>query len=217
MRHDKEKIKKNFIIDFCFTFLVFVLIILASFVLLKYLYPFLIGGIIGFLVQKPSMFLSRKIKIKSGIIALLLSILSFLLFAGISCFILYRFAVFLISSTEYFPVFFEKINTIFHEIQTRYSNVFSALSQNLNTSFDTLFGNALNKFLTVFGDWISNFAKNIVRNAPTFFISSIVTLVATCYISKDFLHLSKFVKIMAGERLSVKLVKIKNIIDNNLI
>ena len=205
-------VKKNFIIDTVFALIVILLILLFSVVLFKYLFPFVIGVIIALAVQKPALFLSRKTPFKSGKIAAVLSIFVFVALGVVVCFLVYRLAHFLIGLSEFLPTFFEKANEVIDNIGSKYSGVFQYFSKNFNISAEELIENSLEKFVNAFGNMLSSFAKGFVKNAPSFFISSIVTLVATCYISKDFLALKKFMKLFVGKNISAKVIKIKNIL-----
>jgi len=203
--------KKNFIIDvFYIAFMIF-LVGGASFVVIKYLMPFVIGGFIAFAVQKPSKYLSRKTKISSGGLAALLSVLVYLAVGAVFIFLSYRLIVFLVGLTEFLPGFFEKIADVFEHLQTKYSSLFSYLPKGV-IDLDSLVEDVLKKLLTALGGFISNFMSTVAKKAPSFFVSSIVTLVATCLIAKDYTRLLNFLKSLLGKDKSKKTAKIKNII-----
>jgi sporulation integral membrane protein YtvI len=206
-----KTLKKNFIINVIYYTILAVLVFSVSFVVIKYLFPFVIGTVIAFFVQKPSEYLSRKIGIKKGNIAAFLSIFFYLFSAAVFCFLIYRLGAFLFSISELLPSFIKKIEPVFEIIENKYGSVFLYFSKNFNINFDNLIENTLQKLIVTFGNSLSNFAKSVVKNAPSYFIGAIVTLVATCYIAKDFTHLSKFVKMVIGDSVTEKAVKIKNI------
>lgn len=205
-------LKKNFIIDTIFALIVILFVGLASFVTLKYLFPFVIGVIIAFAVQKPAKFLNRKFCFKSGNIAAVLSVFVFVIFGVVLCFLVYRLAHFLIGFSKFLPAFFEKVNVVIDNIGNKYSGVFEYFSENFNISAEELIENSLEKFVNSFATFLSSFAKKFITNAPSFFITSVVTLVATCYISKDFLSLKKFIKLFMGKSITSKIIKVKNIV-----
>ena len=61
--------KKKFLINILFAIVAIALIYIVFKFLLSYLFPFIIGIALAALVQKPSEFIERKTKIKSGISA----------------------------------------------------------------------------------------------------------------------------------------------------
>ncbi len=203
--------KKDFIIDVFYVVLILAVIGTISVIVLKYLLPFVIGGIIAFAVQKPSRFLSRKIKLNTGILAAVLSFLVYLILGAAVIFLCYRFIVFLMGLTEFLPTFFDKINMFFEEVGTKYSLFFNRLPESLSLNFDNLINDALKKLLVTLGNFASGIMSAVAKKAPTFFVSSVVTLVATCLIAKDYPHLMRFVKTLIGKHRSEKLLKVKTI------
>lgn len=204
--------KKNFLIDIFYTSVIILIVLAGSFVVVKYLLPFVIGIFIAFAVQKPSEYLSRKTKINKGYISVLLSFALYLAAGSVLIFLIYRIFKFTIGFTDLFPQLADKINGIFLEIQTKYSDVFSLLPDNVAVAINSALDNAFKNFTSDLVTGISEFAGAIAKKMPSFFISSIVTLVATCYIAKDFGHLLKFAKTLLGHSKAEKLRKIKNIL-----
>lgn len=69
--------KKKFIIDLAFFLIVVAIIYVVFKFLLIYLFPFLIGLALTAIMQKPAAFISKKIKLKKGICALVLVVFSY--------------------------------------------------------------------------------------------------------------------------------------------
>ncbi len=203
--------KKNFIIDVFYALVIIFLIIVISVFILKYLFPFVIGVAIAYIVQRPSRYLSNKTNIKKGNISAVFSVSVYLAVGFILAFLLYRLIKFSVGFTELLPQLFEKFSGVFSKIQTKYSNIFSLLPQKFAVAVDSLIDDTVSDFLAKIGSLISDFAGGFAKRMPSFFISSIVTLVATCYIAKDFDHLIRFLKTLIGSEVTKKAIKIKNI------
>lgn len=77
---------------------------------------------------------------------------------------------------------------------------------------DTLWNGFLARAASAAGGAVSSFAGAVVRRAPSFLISCIVSVAAGCYIAADFRGLSKFVVGVIGKRTYENCVKIKNIL-----
>ena len=209
--------RKTFIIDVVYMVLVGILVLFAATLIIKYLLPFVIGTVIAFLVQKPSRFLSEKIILSQGVIAAILSVLLYLLVGVSVTFLGYKLAVFLVGFMDFLPDLFDKISKVLEKIFNAYSPLFSQISEKFDLDFNEILNDTLKKLLTFVVNFISEFISKLVKGAPAFFISSIVTLVATCLIAKDFEHLTRFIKMLIGKTKSRKITKIKDILFGSVL
>lgn len=204
--------KKEFIISVVYAVLSVSLVLFAAFVVWKFLLPFVLAVIIALLVQKPSKAICKKCNFKKGITAALLSFTLYLLVGGILVFGVYRLFIFLAGIVEVLPDFFQNMETFFEGFSSRFSNFFTVIEEKLDISVESIFAETMQKLVTVLGDFITKTVTRFVKNVPTFFITGIVTLVATCLIAKDFDGLKKFVSSLLGRRITKQTVKIKNIL-----
>ncbi len=213
----ERKSKKGFLIDTVYAAVIVFLVILGCYVLIKYLFPFVIGTLIALAVQRPSQFLSEKVKIKRGYLSAFLSVAVYIAVGFLVGFLLYRLVRFSVGFADLLPSLFEKLSTVLAEIQRKYSSIFSLLPEKFGETADSLIDNTLADFSAKMGRVISNFAGGFAKRMPSFFISSIVTLVATCYIAKDFEQLLRFLKNLLGESITKKIAKIKNIFVGSIL
>ncbi len=207
----ERKSKKDILIDIVYVAVMIFLVILSSYAVIKYLFPFLVGGIIAWSVQKPSRFLSEKLRIKRGYLSAFLSVAIYLATGFLLAFLVYRLVKFLVGFADLLPSWFDKLSGVLGEIQSKYSNIFSLLPEKFAETADALIGNAFADISGKIGSLISDFVSGIAKKTPSFFISSIVTLVATCYIAKDFEQLLRFCRNLLGKSIANKVSKIKNI------
>ena len=77
-----ERAKKNFLITAAYIVTVGAIVFIVCRFLLKYLMPFIIGGLIAWAVQKPAYYISGKIRLNSKISAALLTAAVFALLAA---------------------------------------------------------------------------------------------------------------------------------------
>ncbi len=221
MPHKKIKIwvislernsKKEFLINVFYCITVFLIVIAVYYVLIKFLFPFVIGAVIAFAVQPLANRISQKIRLSQGVWSVIFALMLYALVGTILCFLAYRIIVLAIDFTEYLPSFFEKARTVFINIGDRYANVFKHFPEELRLSTENFWVETIEKFVLSLGNIITKGVSGFIKKMPLFFISGIVTLVASCYISKDFLQLKRFVKELIGEKIAQKGVKIKNIL-----
>lgn len=204
--------KKNFIIDFFYTAIILLLIYFLCRFLLTYLLPFLFASVIAYSVQPMASFLSRKIKIRQGIIAAILSVVFYLITAFIFAFIIYRIIFFGIGFTDYLPQMLEKLNLLINKFQTVFSNLFNNIPKEFNSALNSIVMKMVDNLTVGIGGFISSSATAIAKKTPPFLVSSIVALVATFYIAKDFKGLSRFVNQIIGSKAGKKVKKIKTIL-----
>lgn len=192
--------------------LIFTLIFKFAF---SYLFPLIIAFMIASLVQKPSHKLSKKAHIPQHICAVLTVIFAFVLVILASWFMAYIFIVFLKSFSGNITVITEKIKNITDGISKINTNFFHKISPEISAFFNgvlsDLFAEITNKTAHILTDFMTGFASKI----PLIFLSTVVSLVASCYIAKDYNGWVNFLKGLCNENILTKLGKIKRIFKGN--
>lgn len=204
--------RKEFIINFAYmTLWIFIIFIIFK-VVLTYLLPFFIGVIISCLVQKPALLISKKIKINKELCAAILSVVFFMITILILAVLIWFLCV---KSLD----LFDMVSKHFKDNNIKSFNL--EFEKNLkvkNLKYAEMLSEIFKNFISVLsqkiGDIISSNVTKIFKKIPLLFVSSIVTVVATCYISKDFDNIKKFLcGMIKNERLTV-ITEIKNITFN---
>lgn len=211
------ELKKDFLINVGYMVTVGLLIFISFKFLFSVFLPFLIAFIIAYSVQKPSVYISQKIKLKGEICAVILAIFIFILLSLIIIFTVYYF--FLKAKDLFLNIsgILEDISKILAEVQTKFLGMFENLPFEINISAENLVSNFLENSVEKITSFFSSFAGNIVKGAPTFLFGMIVTLVASCYIAKDYKRLLKFYRNLFGENVYSKTHRIKEIVFNSVI
>lgn len=205
--------KKKFLINFAYISVCGILIFLVCKFLIGYLLPFIIATVIAFLMQKPADFLSRKTRFKKGRIAAFLSVLIYLIVVFSVVFSLYKGTVFLMGFTEKLPEFLNKISVFLNQIQIKFSTI---IPENYKIALGVFWENFVSSFSGKLGGFISKILTNIAKNTPSFLFSSVIALVASCYIAKDYNILVNFVKELCGKARTENIKKIKEILFNSV-
>ncbi len=208
--------KKEFLVNIGFAVTVGALIYVVFKFMFSFFLPFIIAFLIAYAVQKPSVFFASKTPLKREICAVILSVLIFtVLIAGV---------IFL----GYFSVtkakdLFSNINGVLGEfsnmisaVQMKLSGFLNSISPEIASSTENFTSNFIEDIAGRITSFFSYFAGNIVKKAPSFLFSATVTLVATCYIAKDFRVLKNFYRNLFGERVYSKTVRIKTIISQSV-
>ena len=204
--------KKGFIIDVLYAVLVFAIVFGVSYAVIKFLLPFVAGVLVALLVQRPACRIAEKTRFSRGGIAAMLSFLLYLVLAAIVCFLAYRIVLSAAGFADYFPRFFEGVSHKLNGLGERYSHVFERIPENMREWLKSFVGETTQNITSSIVRRVTNLVSEIISKMPQFFISGIVTLVASCYIAKDFEHLQRFVKSVIGKAVTARVVKIKNIL-----
>lgn len=180
-----------------------------------YVLPFVIGVIIAFSVQKPSRFISERSHIKKEICAVVLTvcicIFSFSMLILLILAVGSRILDFLPSVPRYLSDFEE----YFFGAKDDLMKNFHALTQAEKNSVENIVSQAADSLVTNATGLLSGFATGLVKNLPAFLITSIVTVVASCYIAKDFERLKKFVTGILSVERTATLKAIKRAFQEN--
>lgn len=202
--------KKKFLIN-CAYFAVWAALLYMLFrVAAVYLFPFLIGVIIAYLVQKPAKFISVRIKFKKQICAAVLSVVFYVVIVGILTFLGWL----LYNQINALIKFFSSKSGITFQIENFLSfieNLFKTLDGELQYTLKKVTDETVSGFISKASVFLSGLVTSFVKKLPTLLISCVVTVVATCYISKDFERLKNFVKGFVSDSLYKKVIEIKNV------
>lgn len=201
--------KKKFIInivDFLIWTVIIYVVFYASF---TYLLPFIVGIVIAYYVQKPAKFISLKTGIKKEKCA---AIISVVLFFAISIFLFLITWLLIVQLNDFIKFLSENSNDIKIFVKAIYDKFENTLKRmNLENSFKNFFDESIASFAAKVTSLLSNLIASVVKRIPGVVLSCIVTVVASCYISKDYDKLLLFVKGFVKKDFLERVVEIKNI------
>ena len=208
--------KKEFLVNFSFTIIICGIIFLIGKFTFQYLTPFVIAVIIAALMQRPSRFLSTKIKIPKGVIASVLSVGFYLMFAGLIVFLLYRIIDFLSSVTKILPDIISFVSKSISKIESVFFENMYGISENAFMEFSSILRESLNNITIVATNMFSSFAGKIVKATPSFLFSTIAAIVASCYIAKDYDNLKEFIRCLCSEKVYKNISIVKSILADSV-
>lgn len=206
-----REFKKDFLVDIAFVLVISLIIYFAFKFVVIYLFPFIIGLLITALVQKPSEFISKKIRIKKGVCALVLVILTYIALLAIISFCLYKAVGAFSSVYNSFSENIDYFEELFESFGKKLSGIFEGLPKGVKDSLTNIFQNLLGTVAESVTSFVSHIAATAASFAPGVFVSVIVTIVASCYIAKDYDSVKKVAKGLISDRICHLLLKIKEI------
>ena len=214
--------KRAWIIDIVFASMVLALAFLAIKYLMGWIMPFVIGFIIAAIIQKPVGWATRKTHIPRGIV----SVVFVLFILGILGAAFYAIATNLVSESislaKKTPEFFgENWPLINQNINSRLSGIIQSLPESIGLRIRDAINNA--DIETEIMGYLTNFASNIGKSAtgfavsiPSMIITFIITIVSSCFLTKDFPEIAGFFQKQIPQRHNNAAVSLKAIIVDSI-
>lgn len=216
MKSSTER-KRKFLIDLFFVAAILALGYLTVKYLLAWLLPFVIGLVVAVCLQRPVAYLTEKTKISRGFWSCLLVFAVLLLFFGIIALIMW----WLVSETENIvPWITSKVPAIkatFDDISTWVQNT----SKHLPVDTSSILSSAPAKIIDVVVEALTSIlttaASKIITDGPGLLISCIFSVVASCYITKDYRRITNFVLCQLSEKKQELVISIKRLFVTNIL
>ena len=184
--------KRNGIINITYFLLCAFVAFLIYRIISEYLLPFSIGIIVAYCVQKPAGFLAKKSKFKKESLASVLAVVLFVVLIGLILLLGWLICLKFVDFFEFLTVSPEKTEGVINTITKFFDKIFS--NTKFKDSARKMLYDMVQNFITKAANFITATITDFLKKLPSFFISCIVTIVATCYISKDYNKLKKFFK-----------------------
>lgn len=207
----KQEARKDFLINALYFFTVSAIVFIVCRFLLKYLTPFVVGGAIAWLVQKPAKFISGKTRIKRKLAAAGLALAVFLLAAGLCVFAVIKISSGISNFAGEVSGYAEEISAFFEKIKKSTELFFSDMPEELSALADSFFKKASDTMISAVTGFVSDSAAYIAGRMPGILLSCIVSAVAACYIAADFPSLIRFARGVIGSRVYGNIRKVKEI------
>ncbi len=205
-----QQAKKQFLINFLYVLAIGAITVIISRFLLFRMFVFLLSLVVAVLSQKPARFLNKKTGIKKSICAVILSAGIYIGVGAGLIFLIYRLIISSAGLIDYLPELFSKVGEIIQRVEGWFSGY-------LPNEYSISLSGVLENFAKSLTEFLTNIIKKAVTAAPSFLLSSVVALVAACYISKDFDGLSKFAKSLCSEAFYNRFVRIKAIFTKSVL
>ena len=205
--------KSKFLINVSYYAILSLLIIYLSKLIVIYLFPVIIGLLITVMVQKPARVFSKILKIRKGNCALILVIITYAIIIFLFIFLVFKTWDGLSQLFKNYSYIFEDISELLSEISDNLNSISDSIPQTLLSSVET----TLNTFISSISSYISTVAKSTAKVMPLFFTGSIVTIIASCYIAKDYDRFKDSVGSVISKKYKIVIQEIKELLKNNLL
>ncbi len=185
--------KRKVIIDVLFL----AVVALVIYFLMKYVavwtLPFIIGVLVAIILQKPVDFLTKKTKLPRTFWSILLVILVLCFLFAVLGILVWR----LVAEAEGFVAWLTNlvpdIKQTFNDTSTWFDNVISMLPAEIGTAIQDAPGTIIESVAKFLGGFVTSFAKAFITQGSGLLISVIFSVVASCYITKDYKKIAGFI------------------------
>ncbi len=209
--------KKNFLINLTFSLVISAIIYFAGKFLFKHLFPFVIAFLIAWAVQVPARYISGKVRLNTGTVAAISAVVLYIVAVILVGLIIYLLTFWAKNIIGDIPDFIKNTTVFIDDMKLKVSSAINTVFPSSAGSIDRFFADIGENMRKEIGNIFSHLATEIAKNTPQFLFSSIVALVAGCYISKDFRNLLKFIRSLCGKKIYGNAIKIKGILCNSVL
>jgi sporulation integral membrane protein YtvI len=207
--------KRKFLIDLIFYSVIIALSYFVLKFLASYLLPFVIGIFVSFLVQSPVKVINQKLKIAKGPLTIAFVVTTYILTVAIIVvlvYLIYRWLSGIVSVLPgMIPDFLEFANNLNASLTQAMRDLPKAVTDYINS-----LPAKITETVASLGLALSNWALNIATNIPSYLISIIVTVVASCYIAYDYDKIVLFAKRKTPTKIWNTIIDIKNTFFRNI-
>ena len=208
--------KKSFLISTAYFVTVLLIVFVVYRYLIIYLMPFIIGLALAVGLQKPAEFISKKIKIKKGTAAAVLAGLSYLALIGVIAAIGVIIFLRVGSISDFIAQITSASKGLFSFFAEKGMAILSLLPGDFSASAQSLPGIMQSGILQRLTGAVSSAATLLVKNIPGVLFSVSVTVVASCYIAKDFDAVRYFVKSFVPNKYKEIFKAVKELLYKNV-
>ena len=212
----EQELRKNFLINTLYFLTIAAGIFIFCRFLLRYLMPFVVGGAVAWLVQKPAKVICSRTGLKRSVTAGTLALTVFIAVAVLVLLICIKAVNAVAGLFEDIGGNAEMLTKLFKELKDSADSFFEKFPKEITDFLSTLYEKTLNKAAAYFTTAVSSAAGYTVKHAPEFLLSCAVAAVSACYIAADFRRLIKFARGVCGNKIYENGVKIKNILVNSV-
>ena len=189
-----ESKKKSFIINVIFIALIVLLVYFGFKYLFGWIFPFLIGAAVAIALQKPIDWLTAKTRFSRTLWSLLLVCVTFVVLIFIVGFIAMQLLQEILAFFRTLPGYVPGITSWLSQLSTSLDDAMTGLPDQVTVQIRDIIVNTPKNLVTPLADWATGFAGSTAMMLPSLLISTIITIVACCFVTKDYYLIAGFFK-----------------------
>ncbi len=207
--------KQKFLVDIAFYTVIIAIVYFAFKFLSLYLLPFVIGIFVSFFVQKPVKAINKKTKIAKGPLTITFVVGSYILILVVIILLIYLIYRWLSGIVAILPGMMPEFLEFVNGLNLSLTEILEGLPEAVTNYISTL-PTKLTDAIGSLGLALSDWALNLATSIPSYLISIIVTVVASCYIAYDYDKIILFAKQKTPHKTWSIIVEIKDTFFKNI-
>lgn len=209
--------KRKVIIDVLFISVVILIIYFVMKYAAVWTLPFIIGLLVAIVLQKPVAFLTEKTKLPRTFWSILLVLLVLCALFTVVGVAVWRIIAQADGFVSWISSLVPEIRQTFNDTSMWFANFNSRLPEGLRTAIANAPGTILESVAKLIGNFATKFAKGFITEGSGILISFIFSVVASCYITKDYRKISNFILNQLDTRKQKIIVNAKNLFVTNIL
>ena len=205
--------KLKFLINFAYYAILSLLVVYLFKFIIIYLFPIIIGLLVTVMVQKPAGVFSNALKIRKGNCALVFVIITYVIIICLFALLIFKTWGGVTQLFKNYSYIFDNISSVISEISSNLNSLGDKIPETLISSIEKTLSNLIYSVSA----YISTVAKNTAKIMPMFFTGSIVTIIASCYIAKDYDRFKDSVGSVISQKYKVVIKEIRELLKNNVL
>lgn len=209
--------KRKVIIDILF---IAAMLVVGYFVI-KYvavwILPFIIGFVVAIILQKPVDYLDKKTKIPRTVWSILLVLLVLCAIFGVITLVVWL----IIDNSDGFGSWLMGLVPDIKEgvgkISQWFFNITDMLPESVSTAVENSPGTIIESVMTTLAGVVTGIAEGIIVQGPGLLIATIFSIVASCYMTKDYRKITNFILCQLSDKKKNLLVNIKKLFVTNIL
>ncbi len=214
---DRTEKKKKLIINVLFVAAIVAIVYVTLKYLLLWLLPFVIGAVIAICLQRPVAFLTRKTKIGRTFWSILLVFLVLAALIGLIVLIVWQIIQEAGGFAQWVQSLIPNIKSTVNEITVWIVKITERLPIDIEGAIENIPQNLLDAATSGFAGFAIAFVKTMVNVGPGFLISFIFSVVASCYITKDYNKITRFILAQLSDRNKEIVINTKRLFVTNIL
>ncbi len=209
--------KRKVIIDILFI----ALMLVVGYFVIKYVavwtLPFIIGFIVAIILQKPVDFLDKKTKVPRTVWAISLVLAVLCAIFGVITLIIWA----IINNSDGFGSWLMSlipdIKKGMGNVSNWFFNITDKLPEGVGAALENSPGTVIETAVTTLASFVTGFAEWVITQGPGLLIATIFSVVASCYMTKDYRKITDFILAQMNDKKKNLLVNIKKLFVTNIL
>ncbi len=214
---NKTEKKRKFIIDIFFIVVILALVYVGIEYMMIWLLPFVIGLVVAVVLQRPVAWLTKKTKVSRGFWSCLLVLTVLCALFALVALIVWQLTKEVPGFTKWLMGLAPDIKSTFTSLMAWFSIITERLPVDLTQAISNLPSTLVDTAVSGVTGVLTLFAEKIIVDGPGLLISTIFSIVASCYITKDYNKITRFILLQLNEKQREVVINVKRLFVTNIL